>query len=163
MKKKLKIPPLNLKIRFQRFGKRNNPYYYIVLAHKDSPVKGKIIDRLGWYNLTPGLYKKLNRIKYRTAGLNIEKLYYWLSKYKITFSEKILKLFSNLIYTNYKYSYINSGLLNNKFYFKRLLLNKKNNITKYNIITYNKNVFLDNIIFNSNKYFYNISKKDINF
>lgn len=39
-----------LKIRLQRTGRENIPFYRIVVAEHTSPVKGKVIERVGFYN-----------------------------------------------------------------------------------------------------------------
>lgn len=39
-----------LKIRLQRTGREKIPFYRIVIAEHASPVKGKVIDRVGFYN-----------------------------------------------------------------------------------------------------------------
>lgn len=39
-----------LKIRLQRAGRENIPSYRVVLADHHRPVKGKFIERLGFYN-----------------------------------------------------------------------------------------------------------------
>ncbi|MEA1964273.1 MAG: 30S ribosomal protein S16 [Candidatus Aerophobetes bacterium] len=38
------------RIRLRRMGAKKVPFYRIVVADVRSPVKGKFIDRLGWYN-----------------------------------------------------------------------------------------------------------------
>ena len=39
-----------LKIRLQRSGRENIPFYRVVLADHHRPVKGKFIEKLGYYN-----------------------------------------------------------------------------------------------------------------
>lgn len=39
-----------VKIRLQRQGKKNNPFYHIVVADSKSPRDGKIIEQLGTYD-----------------------------------------------------------------------------------------------------------------
>lgn len=39
-----------LKIRLQRTGRENIPFYSVVLADHHRPVKGKFIEKLGFYN-----------------------------------------------------------------------------------------------------------------
>lgn len=56
-------------IRFQRMGKKNQALFRIVVAQKESKIKGKYIEKLGFYN-------PLNKEK----KLNIERIKYWLEK-----------------------------------------------------------------------------------
>lgn len=58
-----------LVIRLTRVGKKNQPVYRVVLAEKTSPVKGKFIEILGFYN--PRL---------KTKALKADRIQYWLSK-----------------------------------------------------------------------------------
>jgi small subunit ribosomal protein S16 len=39
-----------LKIRLQRAGRENIPFYRVVVADHHRPVKGKFIEKLGYYN-----------------------------------------------------------------------------------------------------------------
>jgi len=39
-----------LSIRLRRAGKKNSPFYRIVVADKNAPIKGKFIENLGFYN-----------------------------------------------------------------------------------------------------------------
>ncbi len=39
-----------VKIRLQRVGKKNAPFYHIVVADSKSPRDGKIIEQIGTYN-----------------------------------------------------------------------------------------------------------------
>lgn len=39
-----------LKIRLQRTGRRNLAHYRLVVTEKTAPVKGRFIERVGWYN-----------------------------------------------------------------------------------------------------------------
>ena len=39
-----------LKIRLQRSGRENVPFYRVVVADHHRPVKGKFIEKLGYYN-----------------------------------------------------------------------------------------------------------------
>ena len=39
-----------VKIRLQRVGKNNAPFYHIVVADSKSPRDGKIIEQIGTYN-----------------------------------------------------------------------------------------------------------------
>lgn len=39
-----------LRIRLQRTGRKKSPFYKVVVAEKSSPIKGRVVDRLGFYN-----------------------------------------------------------------------------------------------------------------
>jgi len=41
---------LATRIRLRRMGAKKVPFYRIVVANSRSPVNGKFIDRLGWYD-----------------------------------------------------------------------------------------------------------------
>ncbi len=41
---------MSVKIRLQRFGRKKQAYYHIVVADARAPRDGKFIDRLGNYN-----------------------------------------------------------------------------------------------------------------
>jgi len=58
-----------LKIRLQRFGKKNSPTFRVVLVEHTAPPKGKFQEILGFYN--PKLKQK---------NLKKERIEYWLSK-----------------------------------------------------------------------------------
>lgn len=66
-KENLKIK-IMLKIRLRRIGKKNQPYYQIVVADHRAPVKGRFIEILGSYNPRAEKNKitsiKLNRVKH---------------------------------------------------------------------------------------------------
>ncbi|MEN3038868.1 MAG: 30S ribosomal protein S16 [Candidatus Kryptonium sp.] len=42
-----------VKIRLQRFGKKKQPFYRIVVADSKEPRDGKYIESVGWYNPIP--------------------------------------------------------------------------------------------------------------
>lgn len=58
-----------LVIRLQRRGKRNQPFFWIVLAEKTAPPKGKFIEKLGF----------VNPIK-KERKVDKERVKYWLSR-----------------------------------------------------------------------------------
>lgn len=57
-----------LRIRLSRIGKKNTPIYKVVVAEKDSPIKGKFIESLGMYN--PGN---------KNNTFNSDRIKYWIS------------------------------------------------------------------------------------
>jgi small subunit ribosomal protein S16 len=60
-----------VKIRLQRFGKKANPYYHIVVADGRAPRDGKFIEQIGSYN------PKTNPA---SIELNVDKALDWLNK-----------------------------------------------------------------------------------
>jgi len=60
-------------MRLQRFGRRNLPFYRIVVADSRSPRDGKFIERIGTYNPLPAA----DQVKEITA--NSDRVRYWLS------------------------------------------------------------------------------------
>jgi small subunit ribosomal protein S16 len=60
-----------VKIRLQRFGKKANPYYHIVVADGRAPRDGKFIEQIGSYN------PKTNPA---SIDLNLDKAVDWLVK-----------------------------------------------------------------------------------
>jgi len=75
-------------IRLQRRGKRNQPFFWIVLTEKTAPPKGKFIEKLGF----------VNPIK-KERNVNKERVKYWLSRgvqvsdtvWNILIEEKIIE------------------------------------------------------------------------
>ena len=41
---------MSVKIRLRRMGERNTPFYRIVVTDSRSPVKGRFIETIGWYD-----------------------------------------------------------------------------------------------------------------
>lgn len=77
-----------LKIRFQRVGKKNQPFFRMVVTEKNSPPQGGRFEKVGFLNpLT------------KEKGLNVERIKYWLSVgaqptdrvYNLLIEEKILE------------------------------------------------------------------------
>jgi small subunit ribosomal protein S16 len=58
-----------LKIRFQRFGKKNMPHYRLVIAESHRAAKGKFLEVLGHYDP-----------RKKTAAIAKEKVLHWISK-----------------------------------------------------------------------------------
>lgn len=61
-----------VRLRLQRFGVRNNPFYRIVAAHSKAPRDGKHLELLGTYNPIPNKYAE------KIITLNYERIKYWL-------------------------------------------------------------------------------------
>ena len=54
-----------LKIRLRRMGRRNRPFFWIVVAEHAAPVKGKFIEKLGYYDpITKEFSADKDRISY---------------------------------------------------------------------------------------------------
>jgi small subunit ribosomal protein S16 len=60
-----------VRIRFRRVGGHNQPSYRIVATDKESPVKGRFIEVLGFYN---------PRTEPATIELEEGRIYHWISK-----------------------------------------------------------------------------------
>lgn len=58
-----------LKIRLSRIGKRNEPYFRVVVAQQRAPAKGKFVESLGFYNPQEKVFK-----------IDEEKTKLWLSR-----------------------------------------------------------------------------------
>jgi len=58
-----------LKIRLRRRGKRNKPFFDIVVAEHSKPVKGKFIEKLGYYDPVK-----------KNFSVNKERVDYWIEK-----------------------------------------------------------------------------------
>jgi small subunit ribosomal protein S16 len=59
------------KIRLQRFGKKNKPFYHVVVADARAPRDGKFIERLGSYNPNTNP---------ATIEINFDKTLDWVNK-----------------------------------------------------------------------------------
>jgi small subunit ribosomal protein S16 len=57
------------RIRLQRFGKKNQPFYSIVIADGRAPRDGRFIEKIGTYN--PLTHPA-------TINLNFERALYWV-------------------------------------------------------------------------------------
>ncbi len=60
-----------LSIRLARAGRKNSPHYNIVVAEKSAPIKGKFIEKIGFYNpiANPKVFK-----------VEEERVTHWISK-----------------------------------------------------------------------------------
>ncbi|MHC4390165.1 MAG: 30S ribosomal protein S16 [Planctomycetota bacterium] len=61
-----------VKIRMQRFGRRNRPFYRIVAADARSPRDGRTLETLGTYN-------PIEKDQEKVVAFNEERVKYWLS------------------------------------------------------------------------------------
>jgi ribosomal protein S16 len=61
-----------VRLRLQRFGVRNNPFYRIVAADSRWPRDGKHLEMLGTYNPKPNQHNE------KIVTLNYDRIKYWL-------------------------------------------------------------------------------------
>lgn len=61
-----------MRLRLQRFGVRNNPFYRIVAADSRWPRDGKHLEMLGTYNPKPNQHSE------KIITLNYDRIKYWL-------------------------------------------------------------------------------------
>merc|ERR1712216_437083 len=61
-----------VRLRLQRLGVRNNPFYRIVAADSRSPRDGKHLELLGTYNPRP------NNFSEKVITLNFDRIKHWL-------------------------------------------------------------------------------------
>lgn len=59
-----------LSIRMKRLGKKNSPFYNIIVSEKLKSIKGKYIEKLGYFD----------PIKKKNFKLDLDKVNYWVSK-----------------------------------------------------------------------------------
>jgi small subunit ribosomal protein S16 len=62
-----------VRIRMQRYGRRNRPFYRIAAVEKRARRDGPVVENLGWYNPIATDPTKMMEI-------NAERVTYWLSK-----------------------------------------------------------------------------------
>lgn len=83
-----------LKIRLRRVGRRHQPHFYIVVTEHSSPVKGKYIEKLGFYNPDQNIFlAEKDRIVYwlsRGAQASVT-VYNLLVKHKVIKGKPITK------------------------------------------------------------------------
>lgn len=62
-----------VRIRMQRYGRRNRPFYRIAAVEKRARRDGPVVENLGWYN-------PVETDAAKQIELNVERVTYWLSK-----------------------------------------------------------------------------------
>ena len=62
-----------VRIRMQRYGRRNRPFYRIAAVEKRARRDGPVIENLGWYN-------PLSADAAKQIEINEDRVKYWLSK-----------------------------------------------------------------------------------
>ncbi|MDR2778272.1 MAG: 30S ribosomal protein S16 [Rickettsiales bacterium] len=80
---------MSTKIRLSRAGRRNLPFYHVVIADDRSPRDGKFIEKIGYYD---PIVVEENENRFR---LNIERAEYWLSVGAVP-TDRILVLFKKV-------------------------------------------------------------------
>ncbi len=60
-----------LRIRLTRCGRKKRPFYRLVVANKDAPIKGNFVEALGYYDSV---------IVPKKMEFNQERIEYWISK-----------------------------------------------------------------------------------
>jgi small subunit ribosomal protein S16 len=61
-----------VRIRLQRFGRRNRPFYRLAAIDQRNQRDGKTIEELGWYD-------PIERDQSKQMELNADRLRYWIS------------------------------------------------------------------------------------
>jgi small subunit ribosomal protein S16 len=80
---------MSTKIRLSRAGRRNLPFYHVVVADDRAPRDGKFIEKIGYYDPI------LNEESERRFKLNRERAEYWLSVGAIP-TDRIIVLFKGV-------------------------------------------------------------------
>ena len=62
-----------VRLRMQRLGRRNRPFYRIAAVEKQTRRNGPVIEALGWYN-------PLEKDPAKAIQINDERVKHWLSK-----------------------------------------------------------------------------------
>ena len=73
-----------LRMRLQRVGRKHEPYYRVVVARKQAPVKGKFVTSIGSYNPAKAL-----------ATIDEKRVIDWLNK-GVTPSNRVARLLTKL-------------------------------------------------------------------
>lgn len=91
------------KIRLQRFGKKGQPFYHIVIADGRAPRDGKFIEKLGTYNpLT----------KPADIDLNFDRALYWLQcGAQPTDTTRAILSYKGVVYKNHLLKGVTKGAL----------------------------------------------------
>ncbi len=91
------------KIRLQRYGKKGQPFYHIVIADGRAPRDGKFIEKIGTYNpLT----------KPASIELNFDRALYWLQHgAQPTDTTRAILSYKGVIYKNHLLKGVNKGAL----------------------------------------------------
>lgn len=63
-----------VRMRLQRFGRKNLPFYRIVVADAKAPRDGRFIEYLGSYDPIANKYDKIKEV-----SANVERVKYWIA------------------------------------------------------------------------------------
>lgn len=83
-----------LVIRLQRAGRKGRPFYRVVVAEKHRPVKGRFIEKVGFYNpFSKEFSVNSDRVKYwiSVGAIPSDTLASLLVKHSIKEAEKFIK------------------------------------------------------------------------
>lgn len=94
---------MSVKLRLQRHGRKQRPFYHIVAADSRSPRDGRFIERVGSYNPIS---------EPATVVLDVEKAVKWLQDGAIP-TDKVRGLFSNegILYKNHLQTGVRKGAI----------------------------------------------------
>lgn len=94
------------KIRLQRFGKKGQPYYHIVIADGRAPRDGKFIEKIGSYNpLT----------KPATIDIDIDRAVYWVENGATpTDTARAILSYKGILYKEHLLRGVKKGALTNE-------------------------------------------------
>jgi small subunit ribosomal protein S16 len=91
------------KIRLQRFGKKGQPFYHVVVADSRAPRDGKFIEKLGVYN---------PRTNPATIDLNLERALHWVrTGAQPTDTTRAILSYKGVIYKNHLQKGVDKGAL----------------------------------------------------
>lgn len=93
-----------LKIRLRQQGKKNSPFYRLVLTESRNPRDGKYIEQLGWYNP----FEEENEKALSVEG---ERVSYWLGQGAIVTesAETLIKKSCPDVIANYRQKQLAKG------------------------------------------------------
>ncbi|HOZ89487.1 MAG: 30S ribosomal protein S16 [Bacteroidia bacterium] len=91
------------KIRLQRFGKKGQPFYHVVVADSRAPRDGKFIEKIGTYN---------PRTIPATIDLNLDRALYWLGTgAQPTETTRAILSYKGVLYKNHLMGGVKKGAL----------------------------------------------------
>ena len=91
------------KIRLQRFGKKGQPFYHVVVADSRAPRDGKFIEKIGTYN---------PRTIPATIDLNLDRALYWLGTgAQPTETTRAILSYKGVLYKNHLLGGVKKGAL----------------------------------------------------
>ena len=92
-----------VKIRLQRFGKKHQAFYHVVVADSRAPRDGKFIEKIGTYN---------PRTIPATIDLNLDRALYWLGTgAQPTETTRAILSYKGVLYKNHLMGGVKKGAL----------------------------------------------------